>query len=253
VDRQIFVSMGLQGLLVLLLMRQDRVDEKNQFFLRRPWKLRDAVLGIVVFDSIYLLIYLLYLHFDAFRRFSNGNVYLFYLPLVLLVFMLCKARCNRGFADLGFRSDRGANLVLLSIVIGSLSFLTAWTVMSVPLIGHSGDWGLVRKCVNYAQWAFGTSVVGPIGEEGFARGIIYTLFRKKYTKPWALIFASIFFAAMHPLSLDISLFVIHFGYGLLYAFVYERTQSLTTAAGVHGLINLFINNFMTGVKFLQSL
>jgi len=79
---------------------------------------------------------------------------------------------------------------------------------------------------------FSEVILGPVIEEIVFRGFLYGPNRKKIGPAIAIIATSIIFALMHE-----SGYVNHFVSGLLYAYLYERTQSLLPSILFHGLEN----------------
>jgi len=75
----------------------------------------------------------------------------------------------------------------------------------------------------------------PIGEEIYFRGVVYGGLRHRYGKGWALAGSTLFFGVVHQQ-------VIHFlpiaMLGLVFALLYERTQSLIPPITVHAVNNM---------------
>jgi hypothetical protein len=79
------------------------------------------------------------------------------------------------------------------------------------------------------------ALVVPIGEEVYFRGVVYGGLRHRYGVGWALAGSSLFFAVVHQQ-------IIHFLpiaiLGLVFALLYQRTQSLIPPITVHAVNNV---------------
>ncbi|MEW6623947.1 MAG: type II CAAX endopeptidase family protein [Bacillota bacterium] len=91
------------------------------------------------------------------------------------------------------------------------------------------------------------SILAPIGEEVYFRGLVYPVFKNKWGVGFGMILSGIFFALLHfdiirffPLALG--------GIGL--AYIYEKTGSLFACMIAHGLWNgiMIILLYLTGLS-----
>lgn len=78
------------------------------------------------------------------------------------------------------------------------------------------------------------SVVGPLAEEIFFRGLLYGWLRRRMGILPGLIFSSMLFAGLHG---DVVFFAPVFCLGLLFGWVYEKSGSLAAPVAVHILHN----------------
>lgn len=79
------------------------------------------------------------------------------------------------------------------------------------------------------------SVLGPIHEELFFRGIVYRFLKKTYSVRVSIVYSSALFALMH---LHPGLYPSSIILGLILAYTYERWPNLTYPIILHMLINL---------------
>jgi membrane protease YdiL (CAAX protease family) len=84
----------------------------------------------------------------------------------------------------------------------------------------------------------GMVLVGPLAEELFFRGGLYTVLRRSFTAPQTILVTALFFAAAHAGSSPFP--VIPFVGGLAFGFLFEKTGALFAPVLVHGAGNLAI-------------
>lgn len=96
---------------------------------------------------------------------------------------------------------------------------------------------------------FEGTVVAPIAEELFFRGILYKMMRRKYSFMMASVVISIFFALLHRNLHEIPpLFVI----SVALCYLYEKTQNIITPIIFHSLHNSLTLGFLLSLKgFMQ--
>lgn len=116
----------------------------------------------------------------------------------------------------------------------------------VYAIGHntSGGVPIVEKMtvIDYILLLLGGSVIAPIAEEFFFRGIAFKGLKKYYEMrgntrafPIALLFSTIIFTAAHGYGLFETAVV--FVGGLIFAYLFHKTDSLITPLFAHGAYN----------------
>ena len=91
------------------------------------------------------------------------------------------------------------------------------------------------------------TVIGPIAEEVFFRGVVYRWLRTRWGVGKALAGSALFFSVLHG---DPVAFVPIFGLGILFGWVYERTGSLAAAVSIHILHNAGMLTLASLVKDL---
>lgn len=78
------------------------------------------------------------------------------------------------------------------------------------------------------------AVISPVYEEIFYRGFMYRWLRTRIGMRWGIISSFIFTAAHYP---TINVMPINFINGIVFAWAYERTNSIWPGVMVHGLVN----------------
>ena len=160
-----------------------------------------------------------------------------FLTTVLVSIAFLKWQCKK--VDLSIRvlwgiQVHGVGYVILAIVSGVLiSLLWNWKMLNIE--------NLPAK-LTYAIFGFQLIVRGlvvPFQEELYFRGILYRTLRKRCSCTISSLSSTTIFLAYHvQYSLDpASLFVV-FLFGMLAAFLVERTDSLTSSFFCHSIVNV---------------
>ncbi|NLV17565.1 MAG: CPBP family intramembrane metalloprotease [Syntrophomonadaceae bacterium] len=205
-----------------------------------------AVMGLQALTAGYgsdLFAYLVYL-----GAAPSGWVASFVINYVVYFFIFFAAigvvllMTRSGFAQVGFRAGRiksvlawgvGGGLGLLGIVIA----VGVIVQFFVPELEPQPFETAIREIVNMgdlvALLVLG-SVLAPLVEEVFFRGMVYPVIRKQLGVTWGIVFAGLFFGMLHwdlwrmiPLALG--------GMGLTY--IYERTGNIYAPWLAHGVWN----------------
>lgn len=79
-------------------------------------------------------------------------------------------------------------------------------------------------------------IIAPIGEELFFRGFIHNWLRNRFKMWHAILLSSVIFSAFHLIPLQM---IMVFPMGVITAWLYEKTESLTAPIALH-----IINNFI---------
>jgi len=117
-----------------------------------------------------------------------------------------------------------------------------WIVQMLPLPKGMGNEAQIQmgdavasgNPVHIALFVLMFCLAAPVVEELVFRGLLYPWLRKRWAMAAAMLGSAALFAFWH---LDMLGFFQYFGIGLILAFAYERTRSLTCAVLIHGLWN----------------
>lgn len=226
------------------------VGESSSAPLRRVgWGLRDmfwaglTALGLVICGAIAVFVALwLWLGFEVRPLPQNFQVaLLFALEAVIIVpaWLWGPGKYGGGWASLGLRSFPLIKAVLLGA--GSFIFILVinalWDVARerlhlagqpnvLPLFGQ-GLQGLALALLLGA-------VIAPIAEEIFFRGYLYAGLRDRFGVGWGMIFSAALFSIVHLIpGVLIPIFLM----GVLFAALYEITDSIWPCIVLHGAIN----------------
>lgn len=168
-----------------------------------------------------------------------------FLFTVVLVYFFTVVTNKATFREIGFVVASGEDFLRYGVG-GGILLLTIVFIMSIP-IGYLNPQlepqlyeEMLRSLTDDATlfWLIITGVVlAPLSEEMFYRGMIYPVFRRYLSLPWAMAVSGIIFGLAHfdlwralPLAVG--------GAGLCY--IYEKTRSILVSAVAHGVWNLIM-------------
>jgi len=102
---------------------------------------------------------------------------------------------------------------------------------------------ILNRSVSNTVLLIVVSFIGPIIEEIFFRGFLYSAFKKNWGILPALFLSSILFSLVH---LEVYSFVPLFIIGWLLAYIFEKTKSLFPAIFLHAIYNLILILILLG-------
>lgn len=144
------------------------------------------------------------------------------LVVVLIIFRL---KIKQPIKDLGFPYGKFLKIFFLCAL--PVFFLVRLFVC-VKFHGYFFIW---------MEYILNSLVVAPVAEEIAFRGILYTPFRRKYGPAGAILITALFFMVCHEettLRGNFGLFL----YGVLFAWSYERKQSMLYPIILHSLVGI---------------
>jgi len=218
-----------------------------------PWKIAQVILGITTFLAGMLILlgfYSVIIDSDA-----NVNITLIIIALGSGAIMLLAAWFFGPFwsalsiSTLGFRIPTGSfstNIWLMTVVLlGSLGMSIVYTVtlsllgiemVEVPIDKDTlSNRLLIVLLILISLW-------GPLAEEVFFRGFVFSGLLPRIGFTWALLLTSLIFSVVH---LDPKVMVPIFISGVLFTWLYYRTNSIWSSFVVHSAHNM--------IAFLASL
>ncbi len=207
-----------------------------------PWSTRDVWLGVLVAVVIVGVTFALAYMLRAFSL-KHVNLWLAIVPAVLELLFLVPvwwfavrkyhaSSRTLGFVRFGF-SVVGIGLGLLLVfyfangLYARLLYefgLRVQTDMTPVLRGLSTPWPLFVTIV----------IIAPVVEETFFRGFVFAGLRSRYDWRKAAVISAALFSAAH---LELTFFLPGFAVGLLFAYLYQRSDSVWPGMIVHALMN----------------
>lgn len=213
-----------------------------------PWRLKDMTIAglvalLLIMAGIGVSVLLSLLLGEPGEGIGDGLwvslVFLLEALLLIPAWRWGPAKYGGGWRVLGLRPAR----ILSSLLLGALGLGAilavngAWSVVQnsfdipgqpdlLPVFG-GGYAGLVQALIL-------AGIVAPIAEEVFFRGYLYAGLRRSLGHWQGLVSSSLIFALIH---LTPSVIIPIFLMGVIFAWLYDRTDSLWPCIVLHGLMN----------------
>jgi uncharacterized protein len=233
------------------------------------WRLPDVIRIIILFVFISYVINIGYTFFGKIINVGEldsislmaTNAILSYIIIVSLLFYFVTDKYKNKFKALGlyfsnffknaFLGIAGyvATVPLLILVIFSVMAISTHLKYSPepqPLL--DALWVEERRYL-LAFLIFIICLVGPVIEELFFRGFVYTALRRKISAPVAILTSAVFFAWLHMTLIGFFPILM---LGLLLAYLYEKSRTLVPSIIVHIVHNTAIVLFIYSLRGLIS-
>ena len=226
----------------------DTLESDNAQQLQLPWSIKRVILWLVLYCVIGFIVIalfgLLMAHFNHVNRWglTVQDIVLIgqtYLELVLILAFLAFLVWQYKKVDLSLKTIWGSHTpqvqhIIFALIFGAiLSLLWNWKIVNFDNIS-----------AKYSEETFYNRVIVmgfliPFEEEFFFRGLLYRTLRKRYLERNAILISAIIFTAYHvQYWLAVTNLPFVFFYGVVTAFLVERTNSLTASFVFHSVANL---------------
>lgn len=202
-----------------------------------PWSLRDTIIGfglfIVVMVGLSLLPVLL-------KDKTQGlSLYLLiYQPIQFIPIWIILRLRGGSLADLGLRKAEpnvlalGCGLMAAALFINLVNNLVMFALGVEVQAQQFTD--LLGSLGHPAFMLIAGIIFAPLFEELVFRGFLFAGLRQKMKWGWAAVISSAIFGAGH---LSIAAFIPTFTLGLLFTYLYQRSNSIWPGIIIHTLIN----------------
>lgn len=231
-------------LLLFLLTKEKENTDKKLFYLQ-PWTAQDAIIIAVAIPLFYFAEYLASKNWGQIFFSGSTQIILTFLALYLLSYK------KSGFALLGFAKDNFKKMALIGIGASIIGYLLIGLMHRLR-----GDYDIAISLMientqkhssfpEYIVYFFVIAIWAPVIEEIIFRGILYAPYRKRYGAFLAIILNALFFTTIH-LSLSIEALFI----GILFAALYEKTESIIATISAHSGYNLLCE--LTALFFINQ-
>ncbi|MGD1993702.1 MAG: type II CAAX endopeptidase family protein [Anaerolineae bacterium] len=204
-----------------------------------PWTTQDVWLGVGAFGVWLLTAFALALLMRSLSWRIDIGVFitLWELALVVPAWWLTVRKYNVSWSALGLRGFGGRTLGIgCGLMLLSFGFnLVYSSLLSLFGLQAQIDWvALFGEVSSPVPLLFGGVLVAPLVEEIFFRGFVFAGLRKRYGwKPAGLISAGLF-AVVHLQPLAVVPILI---LGMIFAYLYHRSESIWPAVVMHVLTN----------------
>lgn len=208
-----------------------------------PWSTRDVWLGVlaaaVIVGAAVGLVYLLH----ALSLRPNADLYvaivptLFELLFLVPVWWFAIRKYHASPRALGFVSF-GFSVVAIGIAMLFVFYFAEGiyaTLLRQFGLGVQADLAPILRRLSTPWPMFATVVlVAPVAEETFFRGFVFAGLRSRYDWRWAAAISAALFSAAH---MELTFFLPGFALGFLFAYLYQRSNSIWPGMILHALMN----------------
>ncbi len=204
-----------------------------------PWTPRDVWFGVGAFFAWLAVA----LGFVALKEHYSWQVdfgvfvALWEVVLIVPAWWFTLRKYNVGWSALGVRRFKGETLAIgcgLMVLSFAFNFFYNLGLMAFDLQPRVDVVALFDEVSSPWPLLIGGVVVAPVVEEMFFRGFVFTGFRKRFGWKSAGLISAGLFAVVHlrPLTLA-PIFIL----GMIFAYLYHRSESIWPAVAMHVLTN----------------
>ncbi len=264
-----FLGLYLDIRILMAKIKKRKIFQTAGEHLRINWGLGDIFKLAIIFVFLGHILNIIQLSFspvasgeknavDFIPLFNTGI-----LDLLLLGFVVyfVKVKYSQSLAAIGIKikgTIRNIFLAVLSYIafLPLLVFLLLILVWLAAMFDYQPPQQALFKffLVEQRTWllVYSTMMVvffGPVVEEVFFRGFAYNAIKKRWGSSWAMVLTAVVFAGLHG---NIIGFLPIMALGVLLAYLYERTGSLTSSITIHILHNtLMVTLLFLARYFIQ--
>jgi len=223
--------------------------EKEKRWWRADWSIAEVVIALIAVFGVYNAVgvaIILSTEDVATRLFYSYLLYALLLcPLISVSVFIILRRHHRGWKELGIRWGNAGRTVLSGIIGGAVALLSSYAIYFIVVIvfrlltGRTPGTSESQNMQTLTGPALflavlGVVVLAPVFEEIFFRGLLYSALRRRLGVALGVLVSAIVFGVLHfePLSL-LSLSMV----GAIFAYLYERTESLFAPMLAHAVYN----------------
>ncbi|MES5949289.1 CPBP family intramembrane glutamic endopeptidase [Bacillus toyonensis] len=212
-----------------------------------PWGLKEFLL-MMILEFVFVIGCIKFLVKPIYSQWCDNELYsgtLIGLTIAIVLvsgvyFMILRPK-KLSWSEVGIRSFSIKDwkfIVLLTIILMAGDVIV---MVLTSFIGNSYENSkteAIQQSVNFftVLIAFiSAAVISPIYEEIFYRGFLYRWLRTRFGMMWAIFLSSLIFTIIHIPTYNAM--PVNFLSGIVFAWAYERTNSIWPPVIIHGLTN----------------
>jgi hypothetical protein len=204
-----------------------------------PWSLLDTVIGFLLFVVCFVGIGLSPLLLPKVGWVLSVYI-LVYQPLQFIPILVILRLRGATWADVGFQKAQPNVLALgcgLMILALGVNFVNNLIMLSLKVEVQAQQFtGVFNMLDQPALFLITGILLAPLFEETIFRGFLFGGLRQRLGWQYAALISSAIFAASH---LSIAAFIPTFTLGFLFAYLYQRSNSIWPGIILHTLLNSF--------------
>lgn len=158
-----------------------------------------------------------------------------------VVYLFCIKRYKLSWKDIGIWKLSWKNLLWTFVAVISLIVVSIGVLMIMEKLGISFENSKTetiqddKSIYSFCIAVIGAAVISPIYEEILYRGVFYTFFRDRYGIWGGMLISSTIFTVVHIPTYNT--LPVNFLSGVVFAWLYEKTNSILSAMIAHALFN----------------
>lgn len=158
-----------------------------------------------------------------------------------VVYLFCIKRYKLSWRDIGIRKLSWKDFLwtfgaVIFLIVVSIAVLMIMEKMGISFENSKTETVQNDKSIySFCIAVIGAAVISPIYEEILYRGVFYTFFRDKYGIWGGVLISSIIFTVVHIPTYNT--LPVNFFSGVVFAWLYEKTNSILSAMIAHALFN----------------
>ncbi|OJE52576.1 CAAX protease [Bacillus luti] len=225
--------------------------------LKRMWGWKE-VLYLFMFVFIIVPVTVESLFYDHALKIIGNSLYAgvlmgFIMSVIFttVVYLFCIKRYQLSWKDIGIRKLSWKDflwtvIAFITLIVVSIAVLMIMEKMGISFENSKTETVQNDKSIySFCIAVIGAAVISPIYEEILYRGVFYTFYRDKYGIWGGVLISSIIFTVVHiPTHNTLP---VKFLSGVVFAWLYEKTNSILSAMIAHALFN-FIAVLLTFVS-----
>ncbi|PGF08953.1 CPBP family intramembrane metalloprotease [Bacillus pseudomycoides] len=212
-----------------------------------PWRLKEFLL-MMILEFVFVIGCIKFLVKPIYSQWFDNELYsgtLIGLTIAIVLvsgvyFMILRPK-KLSWSEVGIRSFSIKDwkfIVLLTIIlmVGDVIVMVLTTFIGNSYENSKTE--AIQQNVNFftVLIAFiSAAVISPIYEEIFYRGFLYRWLRTRFGIMWAIFLSSLIFTIIHIPTYNAM--PVNFLSGIVFAWAYERTNSIWPSVIIHGLTN----------------
>jgi uncharacterized protein len=203
-----------------------------------PWSANDTWLGLFILVAVIVLALGLQIFLSA--ESSNQLILVVFEFLLLIPIAIIFLWRRVNWSELGIRRFEGKDMALgcglliaiyIIVIINNLIMLALGVITQAETI-----FDLLGNLESPVLFVIVGVILAPVLEELFFRGFLFKGLREKYGWKAALVISSVIFSVFH---LQVATLLPMFLLGGLFAYLYQRTESVFPGMIMHFLVNAF--------------
>ena len=224
------------------------MEHQKNFFSQSPWSWKEMLL-LLTLVLVLIPFFIEFLLAQAFTDILQNDLYsgtligfIMSIIFTLGVFLIAIKPKNLKWKEVGFQcfsKSYWSSIIgwIIILIVGCilLAYIVDWLFEIGTNNSKTESLATRLSTINIIIAFISAAIVSPIYEEIFYRGFLYRFFRSKYGLLAGMVISAFIFMIVHIPTFNSLPYT--FLSGLIFAWTYEKTQSIYPAMIIHGIFN----------------